>query len=647
VNHPTTLEELLPNTQLGHYTILAHVAEGGMGHVYRAFEPSLQREVAIKVLKEDLASNPKYRRFFETEAMNIAALRHGNIVPIYYVGSQGDLYYFVMPFIEGSTLDDWVESEMPMNTEQATWVLRNGVEALDWALKHDIVHLDIKPSNFLVDHSGAILLTDFGLAKSLGEGSGPDITECFGTPAYISPEQIMRQPADQRSDIYSFGATLFHLMTTTFLHDGETVESIIMGHLDQPFPYSVAEKHGLSPGWINLLDRMTQKRPEDRFQNYDEIRTALTKVEYLPPVAFRSTEKDAGPMPVPIRGSETKESLFGILHPSCESWAEGGVDAGLAKSRDEIIELIVAPRRPLDFSKLVPALKELAEPMDGDLEDMVQTMQMLPEFRRFILALANTSFCRGQEEAEITDNKKALKAVGKKLSRNLLLTCLIIREQPRGMREFIWLPLWQHSIAVGLVATFLIDFIAEEASEEDARQAKKNLGKISARYFHKMFSGNIRDQAYVCGFLHDIGKIILGEAAAYPAYVSMRQSIERLSPLDKEEAAVFGVDHREAGALWLKQQNFDVPLRDSAWYHHEGGPKMSPVASAVAVANQIVKRYGIGFSGNGVVEYRNFTEMPAWAELKKHFKNTTSDFGSVESKFMPLVGELPVFEAAN
>ncbi|NJK90909.1 MAG: serine/threonine protein kinase [Blastochloris sp.] len=279
-----SLEDLVPNARLGHYTIVEHLAEGGMGHVFRAFEPSLSREVAIKVLKAELADDPDKIGSFDLEAQNIAALRHSNIVPIYFVGHQGDLHYFVMPFITGSTLDDWVESGVPMSAEQGIMVLGQAISALDWAYKHGIIHLDIKPSNFLVDDSGIILLTDFGLARTLGQTLLDNPDECYGTPAYMCPEQILQQHTDQRSDIYSLGATMYHLMTCRFLYDRETVTELVQAHLEQGFPYADAAALGLSPGWINLFDRMTQKSPADRFQNYDELSAALANVERLGPV---------------------------------------------------------------------------------------------------------------------------------------------------------------------------------------------------------------------------------------------------------------------------------------------------------------------------------------------------------------------------
>jgi len=153
-----TYDDLVPNAVLGHYTLVEHVTDGGMGHVFRAFEPSLQRDVAIKVLKAEFARDPEVLMQFEMEAQNIAALRHPNIVPVYYVGKQGELYFFVMPFIVGQTLDHWLDTGESMNYEEAKWIIYQAADALERALSQNIIHLDIKPSNFLMDESGVQIL---------------------------------------------------------------------------------------------------------------------------------------------------------------------------------------------------------------------------------------------------------------------------------------------------------------------------------------------------------------------------------------------------------------------------------------------------------------------------------------------------------
>src|SRR5476651_759701 len=161
------LEDLVPGTNIAHYVITDKIAQGGMGTVFRALEPALERYVAIKVLRPEYASNPAYVQYFQEEARAVAALRHPNIVPIFFIGQEGSVVFFSMAYIEGETFEDWIETKRWFNEEQAKWFLSHAVAALHSAHKANIIHLDIKPANFLVDRANNILLTDFGLAQKI------------------------------------------------------------------------------------------------------------------------------------------------------------------------------------------------------------------------------------------------------------------------------------------------------------------------------------------------------------------------------------------------------------------------------------------------------------------------------------------------
>src|SRR6202050_911547 len=202
--NPLELSDLVPGTHLGHYVITDKIAQGGMGTVFKALEPALERYVAIKVLRPEYASNANYVQYFQEEARAVAALRHPNIMPIFFIGQEGNVVFFSMAYIEGETFDDWIDTKRWFNEEQARWFLSHAVAALHSAHKANIVHLDIKPANFLVDRANNIMLTDFGLAQKIVKDAGEaGEREAFRTPAYGSPEQISRGPTDQRTDIYS------------------------------------------------------------------------------------------------------------------------------------------------------------------------------------------------------------------------------------------------------------------------------------------------------------------------------------------------------------------------------------------------------------------------------------------------------------
>src|SRR5277367_4318438 len=167
MSRPLELEDLVSGTHLGHYVITDKIAQGGMGTVFKALEPALERYVAIKVLRPEYANNSNYVQYFQEEARAVAALRHPNIIPIFFIGVEGKVVFFSMAYIDGETFDNWIESKRWFTDEHAKWFMDHAVAALHSAHKANIVHLDIKPANFLVDHSSNIMLTDFGLAQKI------------------------------------------------------------------------------------------------------------------------------------------------------------------------------------------------------------------------------------------------------------------------------------------------------------------------------------------------------------------------------------------------------------------------------------------------------------------------------------------------
>src|SRR5580658_3333453 len=301
MSRPLELKDLVSGTHLGHYVITDKIAQGGMGTVFKAMEPALERYVAIKVLRPEYASNPNSVQYFQEEARAVAALRHPNIIPIFFIGQEGKVGFFSMSYIDGETFEDWIETKRWFNEEQAKWFLGHAVAALHSAHKANIVHLDIKPANFLVDRANNIMLTDFGLAQKIvkdAEEAGG--REAFGTPAYVSPEQISREATDQRTDIYSLGATLFHLMTGHQPFNGATLEDIIWGHLEKPFPIEVAREANVPTGWIHLIQKMMERAPENRFADYRELREALENVHsFRYETATLEAAPDLKPVSVP------------------------------------------------------------------------------------------------------------------------------------------------------------------------------------------------------------------------------------------------------------------------------------------------------------------------------------------------------------
>ncbi len=349
----------------------------------RRSKPALERYVAIKVLRPEYASNANYVQYFQEEARAVAALRHPNIVPIFFIGQEGNVVFFSMAYIEGQTFDDWIEEKRWFNEEQARWFLSHAIAALHSAHKANIVHLDIKPANFLVEPFQQHHADRFRPRAEIVKVEDSAEREAFGTPAYVSPEQITRSATDQRTDIYSLGATLFHLMTGHAPFGGATVEDIVWGHLEKPFPVETARAANLPTGWIYLLKKMMERAPDDRFSNYRELRAALENVN-----TFRyETMPLAAPLPpkplsVPRAGNNT-QTLHGLLAQNKTQWAvsQPKSSASIQLSRAQVEDAMKNRLEPLKVNQLVNTIRDLCLVRSDEPEALAEVMEKVPRLR--------------------------------------------------------------------------------------------------------------------------------------------------------------------------------------------------------------------------------------------------------------------------
>ncbi len=290
-------ENLIPESKLGHFIINSRLAAGGMGIVYKAFEPTCSRNVAIKVLRPEFAENESHVEAFQEEARAVAALSHPNVIPIHFIGEEDDLVYFAMSFIDGETFDDWIERGKRATPKEAAWFLNQASAALEYALLRGVIHHDIKPANFLVEQNTTILLTDFGLAERLTRNETGSLRYKYGTPYYFSPERVVRDPTDHRSDIYALGATLYHLMVGLPAYEGESPTEILMGHLQKEFPIEKAAESLVPREWISVIKKMMARNPANRFSTYLELRSAVQRIG-----RFEGAEIQTGPKIFSILG---------------------------------------------------------------------------------------------------------------------------------------------------------------------------------------------------------------------------------------------------------------------------------------------------------------------------------------------------------
>ncbi|HXQ35646.1 MAG TPA: serine/threonine-protein kinase, partial [Anaerolineales bacterium] len=225
------MNNLQPGQMLGPYRIIKQIGRGGMATVYKAYQPSMDRHVAIKILPGELAESKEFVGRFQQEARIIAKLEHLHILPVFDYGENDGITYLVMRYLEAGTLKDRLESG-PISFSEIDQLLTQLCQALNYAHEHGIIHRDLKPANALVDEDGNLFLTDFGIAKLLeGTSSFTHTDAVMGTPAYISPEQAQGQTVDQRSDIYSLGIILYEMVTGRVPFTADTPLAVIFKHV--------------------------------------------------------------------------------------------------------------------------------------------------------------------------------------------------------------------------------------------------------------------------------------------------------------------------------------------------------------------------------------------------------------------------------
>ena len=278
----TVADADLSGRKLGGYRVVRRLGSGAMADVYLAEQESLSRQVAVKVLRGETLLHPTAVQRFAQEARAAAALVHGNIVQIHEVACIDGIHFLAEEYVAGPTLKLWLAKRGPLTAQQALAVLAQVGSALVRAAQQGVVHRDIKPENLLVSPAGEVKVADFGLARLLDSTGGLDLTQhgtALGTPLYMSPEQAEGGAVDTRSDLYSLGATVYHLLAGRPPFAGATSVAVAIAHVQEPLVPIGRLRPDLPPALDAILDRLLAKSPADRFQSPTELLQAVEAAE--------------------------------------------------------------------------------------------------------------------------------------------------------------------------------------------------------------------------------------------------------------------------------------------------------------------------------------------------------------------------------
>ena len=316
---------------VGSYKITEKIGEGGMGAVFKGIDMMLEREVAIKMLRPELASQPQVVERFRSEAVTLAKLNHPNIATLFSFLRQGDHFFMVMEFVRGETLDSLMRRSGAMPCDQAIALFCQALEGIDHAHRMGIIHRDIKPANIMLTETGTLKVMDFGIARVLGTSRMTKQGNIVGTIEYMSPEQVRGQETDARSDIYSLGILLYEMLTGRVPFSSDSEYDLMRMQIENaPEPPRVYSAQVPQPVEQAIM-RSLAKRAEARFQGAAEFRTALLNalnagaapgLAVAPPAPPQQTRIIGAPVAAPpIAGlppKETRLSNEAVTRPPAE-----------------------------------------------------------------------------------------------------------------------------------------------------------------------------------------------------------------------------------------------------------------------------------------------------------------------------------------
>jgi serine/threonine-protein kinase len=265
--------------KIGRYVIKSELGRGGMATVYRAFDPSFDREVAIKVLPREMLHDPQFRSRFEREIKLVAALEHPSIVPVYDVGEEDGQPYFVMRYMPGGSLSNLIE-QGKFSVQDTARIVEKIAQGLAYAHRKGIIHRDLKPDNILFDDNGDPFISDFGVAKFTEAAGSLTGSGVIGTPAYMSPEQAQGGEIDGRSDVYGLGVMVYQMLTGQQPYSADTPMGVVVKHITDPVPEILKVVPDFPPELDTIIKTSMAKDKSTRYPNAIELAKALNLIAF-------------------------------------------------------------------------------------------------------------------------------------------------------------------------------------------------------------------------------------------------------------------------------------------------------------------------------------------------------------------------------
>ncbi len=269
----------MTSKKIGRYEIRSELGRGGMATVYRAYDPSFDREVAIKVLPREFMHDPQFRDRFQREVKTIALLEHPAIVPVYDVGEDDGMPYFVMRYMPGGSLSDWIEKGR-FTLQDTARLIERLAQALGYAHKKGVIHRDLKPDNILFDSNGNPFISDFGVAKFSEAATNLTGSGIIGTPAYMSPEQAQGEDVDGRSDVYGLGVIVYQMLSGRQPYSADTPMGVVVKHITEPVPEILKVTPDLPIEADLVIKTAMAKNRSKRFATTSDLARALNKAAF-------------------------------------------------------------------------------------------------------------------------------------------------------------------------------------------------------------------------------------------------------------------------------------------------------------------------------------------------------------------------------